>query len=52
MPLDFLRLPLIAWLGMLLYKEALDPWVFLGGVLILGANYANLRAARRAAASA
>lgn len=52
MPIDFLRLPLIALAGTLLYSEALDPWVFLGGALILGANYANLHAARRAAASA
>lgn len=46
-PMDFLRLPLIAWVGMLLYGEALDPWVFLGGLLILAANFASLRAARR-----
>ncbi|MGF1610780.1 MAG: EamA/RhaT family transporter, partial [Kiloniellales bacterium] len=51
-PLDFLRLPLIAWVGMLLYAEALDPWVFLGGALILAANIASLRAARRSMARA
>ncbi len=49
-PMDFLRLPLIALVGMALYAEPLDPWVFLGGGLILLGNYANLRAeARRVA---
>lgn len=46
MPVDFLRLPLIAVLGALLYGEALDPLVILGGAVILGSAWANLRMAR------
>ena len=41
-PIDFLRLPLIAVLGLLIYNEALDMFVILGAVLIFGANYVNL----------
>ncbi|MEC8016648.1 MAG: DMT family transporter [Pseudomonadota bacterium] len=44
MPVDLLRLPLIAAIGMLLYAESLDPWVFLGAAVIFGANYLNIRA--------
>ncbi len=47
LPIDFLRLPLIAVLAMLIYAEPLDPWVFLGGAIILGANFWNLRAEHR-----
>ena len=32
MPIDFARLPLIAVIGMALYAEPLDPFVFLGAV--------------------
>ena len=49
-PMDFLRLPVLALVGALLYAEALDPWVFLGGGLILLGNYANLRVESRRAA--
>lgn len=42
MPLDFLRLPLTALLGYLLYREGLDIWSVTGAVLILGANTLNL----------
>ncbi len=41
-PMDFLRLPLIAIVGMLAYGEALDPYVLLGAALIFGANYFNV----------
>ncbi len=41
-PIDFARLPLVAVLGMLIFQEALDPWVFVGAALIFGANYANI----------
>ena len=44
MPLDFLRLPVIAIVGMLLYDEPLQAAVFAGAALILGANLLNLRA--------
>lgn len=43
-PMDFLRLPLIAVVGALFYAEPLDPAVILGGAVILGANWLNLRA--------
>ncbi|MFZ7090579.1 DMT family transporter [Primorskyibacter sp. 2E233] len=42
MPIDFARLPVIAVVGMVLYAEALNPWVFLGAVVIFGANYLNI----------
>ncbi len=42
-PLDFLRLPLIALVGMALYAEPLDPWILLGGAVILAGNYWNLK---------
>ena len=32
-PIDFVRLPTIAVIGMLLYHEPLDLWVFVGDVL-------------------
>lgn len=44
MPLDFLRLPVIAVVGMVLYGEPLELAVFLGAAIILGANFLNLRA--------
>ncbi|SFE75620.1 DMT family transporter [Roseivivax sediminis] len=42
MPIDFTRLPLIALVGMALYAEPLDPFVFLGAAVIFAANYANI----------
>ena len=41
-PVDFARLPVIALVGMALYGEPLDPWVGLGALLIVGANWANV----------
>ena len=41
-PIDFVRLPLIAVIGMLVYAEALDIWVFIGGAIIFAGNYMNL----------
>ncbi len=53
-PLDFVRIPLIALVGRLFYGETLDPFVFLGaGLIVLGIIW-NLRAetaARRRLAS-
>jgi len=56
MPIDFARLPTIAVVGMLLYGEPLDIWVFVGAAVIFAGNYLNilsetgrLRATRRAA---
>ncbi|MEJ2017681.1 MAG: DMT family transporter [Maritimibacter sp.] len=47
MPVDFARLPVLALVGWLLYQEHLDPMVIAGGVLIIGANWANLHAEGR-----
>ena len=47
-PFDFLRLPLIAIIGLILYGEALDPWVFAGALLIFAGNYVNVRGALNA----
>lgn len=56
MPIDFARLPTIAVVGMLLYGEPLDIWVFVGAAVIFAGNYLNilsetgrLRTTRRAA---
>lgn len=51
MPIDFVRLPAIAVIGMIFYNEALQPGVFLGAVLIFGANYLNILGQRRTSAS-
>lgn len=47
MPLDFLRLPVIAIVGMALYGEPLELLVFVGGAVIFTANVINLRAESR-----
>src|SRR5689334_19120378 len=43
-PMDFLRVPLTALAGWLLYSERLDAFTVLGAVLILAGNLVNLRA--------
>jgi len=43
-PLDFLRIPLIAVVGLLLYGEPLDPFVFVGAGVIVAGILINLRA--------
>ena len=45
-PMDFLRLPLIALVGMVIYGEALDLWVFIGGSIVFLGNYLTIRTAR------
>jgi drug/metabolite transporter (DMT)-like permease len=42
-PLDFLRLPLIATVGFLFYAEAFDPFVLIGGGLIFVGILYSLR---------
>lgn len=52
-PIDFIRLPAVAIIGALVYGEALDLWVFVGALVIFGANYWNIwmeTRAKRAAA--
>ena len=46
-PLDFLRIPLIAMVGWLFYGEGLDAFVFAGAALIIGGVLWNLRAESR-----
>jgi len=41
-PFDFVRLPVIAIIAMLVYGEALDIWVFVGAVVIFAGNYLNI----------
>ena len=43
-PLDFLRIPLIAFVGWSFYAEPLDPFVFLGSAFIIAGIVWNLRA--------
>lgn len=47
MPLDFLRIPLIAVIGWLFYGEALDIWVFGGAAIIIVGILWNLTAEAR-----
>ena len=47
-PIDFLRLPLIAVVAYLLYAEPIDPYVLIGGVVIFGGIWLNVRAQMRA----
>jgi len=42
-PMDFLRVPLTATAGWLLYSERLDAWTVLGAALILFGNLLNLK---------
>ncbi len=44
LPMDFLRVPLTATVGWLIYAEKLDIFTVLGAVLILSGNLLNLRA--------
>jgi drug/metabolite transporter (DMT)-like permease len=50
-PLDFLRIPLIAVVGWQLYGETLDPFVFVGSALIIAGILWNLRAEARPVAA-
>jgi drug/metabolite transporter (DMT)-like permease len=51
-PMDFLRVPLTALAGWLLYSERLDAFTLLGAALILTGNLVNLRATTPAPARA
>jgi drug/metabolite transporter (DMT)-like permease len=45
-PMDFLRVPLAALTGWLVYAERVDLLTVVGAALILGGNLLNLRAAK------
>lgn len=42
-PIDFLRLPLAAGVAWLLYAERVDPFVFIGAIVIFAGVWINLR---------
>ena len=42
LPVDFLRLPLAAAIGILFYAEPFQVSVFIGAAIVLGANLANI----------
>ncbi|WGF87816.1 DMT family transporter [Marinivivus vitaminiproducens] len=44
-PLDFMRVPLTALAGWLIYNEIFDTWMIVGTALILSGNLFNLRRA-------
>jgi drug/metabolite transporter (DMT)-like permease len=48
-PMDFLRLPLIAVVGYFVYQESIDLFVLVGAVVMLCGNLINLAAERRKA---
>lgn len=41
-PIDFLRLPIIAFIGASFYNEAINSWVILGAVIVFSANFINI----------
>jgi drug/metabolite transporter (DMT)-like permease len=43
LPMDFLRVPLTALAGWLIYAERLDMFTVLGAALILAGNLLNLK---------
>jgi drug/metabolite transporter (DMT)-like permease len=47
-PLDFLRLPLIAVLGWLLYAEPVNGWVLLGALIVFAGVWLNVKSAQPA----
>jgi len=48
MPIDFTRLPVVAFLGMLLYGEPIEAAVIIGALVIFAANYVNILTESRA----
>jgi drug/metabolite transporter (DMT)-like permease len=43
-PMDFARLPIIAFIGATFYSEPIDLFVIVGSIIIFGANYTNIYA--------
>ncbi len=46
-PMDFLRLPLIATVGFVFYDEKVDVWVLLGAIVLCAGAWLNLKSAGR-----
>jgi S-adenosylmethionine uptake transporter len=42
LPIDFIRMPLIAVIGYLAYAEPFSIWIFIGAALIFAGNYYNI----------
>lgn len=51
MPMDFLRLPLIALVGYLFYQEQIDLWLFAGALMMLLGNMLSLKESAKTADS-
>ena len=47
MPIDFVRLPVIAVVGAVFYGEAVNVLILLGALLIFGGNYLNITLGQR-----
>ena len=48
-PFEFLRLPMVSIVGVWLYSEGLEWQVFVGALVVLGANWINIRAETKSA---
>ena len=48
-PMDFVRLPLAATIGIFFYDEPFQVLVFLGAAIIMAANYFNIKSEQKAA---
>lgn len=46
LPVDFLRLPVVAVVAALLYGEGIDVWLFIGAALMVSGNLYSLQAER------
>jgi drug/metabolite transporter (DMT)-like permease len=46
-PMDFLRLPMIAAVGFLFYSESLDWFVLAGGIVMFTGNFLNIQAEKK-----
>jgi drug/metabolite transporter (DMT)-like permease len=46
-PLHYLRVPLIAWLGWLIYDETVDLWLWIGAAVIFAGTMITVRGGRK-----
>ena len=46
-PLHYLRVPLIAWLGWLIYDETVDIWLWVGAMIIFAGTMVNVRGEKK-----
>jgi drug/metabolite transporter (DMT)-like permease len=46
-PLHYLRVPLIAWLGWLIYDETVDIWLWAGAMIIFAGTMVNVRGEKK-----